>query len=136
MLYDVLAIDSPHVDTVQKVNSVHVTAILSCPVLLRLAPAGAASRGTLAGSDILNAKLLRPPCQEFVELRLGGPDNLFLQHFYQPIDRGIADYGSEHPVVLVLKVNEHREWVFFLLKDGDERNHVVRHGGLQFEWCR
>jgi hypothetical protein len=32
---DVLAINSPHVDTVQKVSAVHVTAILSCPNLPR-----------------------------------------------------------------------------------------------------
>ena len=38
------------------------------------------------GSDVLDAKLLGPPRQEFVELCLGGPDNLFLQHLYQPVD--------------------------------------------------
>ena len=38
------------------------------------------------------------PRQEFVELRLGGPDNLVFQHLYQPVDRGIADCGLEHPV--------------------------------------
>jgi len=45
------------------------------------------------GSDVLDAKLLGPPRQEFVELRLGGPDNLVLQHLYQPVDRGLAEYG-------------------------------------------
>ena len=49
------------------------------------------------------------PRQEFIELRLGGDDNLVLQHLYQPVDGGILDYGLEHPVVLVLKVYEHRE---------------------------
>jgi hypothetical protein len=58
--------------------------------------------------DVLDAKFLGPPRQEFVELRLGGPDNLVLQYLYQPFDRGIADYGSEHPVVLVLQVHELR----------------------------
>ena len=53
--------------------------------------------------NALDAKLLGPPRQEFVELRLGGPDNLVLQHLDQPIDRGIADYGLEHPIVLVLQ---------------------------------
>ena len=38
------------------------------------------------GSDVLDAKLFGPARQEFVELRLGGPDNLVLQHFYQPVD--------------------------------------------------
>ena len=38
------------------------------------------------GSDILDAKLVGPPREEFVELRLGGPDNLVLQHFYQPVN--------------------------------------------------
>jgi hypothetical protein len=38
------------------------------------------------GSDVLDAKLLGPPRQEFIELRLGGPDNLVLQHLYQPVD--------------------------------------------------
>ena len=36
--------------------------------------------------DVLDAKLLGPPRQEFIELRLGGPDNLVLQHLYQPVD--------------------------------------------------
>jgi len=49
--------------------------------------------------DLLDTKLLGPPGQEFVELRLGGPDNLVLQHLYQPVDRGIAVYGLEHPVI-------------------------------------
>jgi len=89
--------------------------------------AGAAGAALSSGSDILNAKLLRPPRQEFVELRLGGPDNLVLQHLYQPVDRGIADYRLEHPVVLVLQVYEHRERFLPLLKDGNERDHVVRH---------
>ena len=34
------------------------------------------------GSDVLDAKLLGPPRQEFVELRLCRPDDLVLQHFY------------------------------------------------------
>jgi tetratricopeptide (TPR) repeat protein len=38
--------------------------------------------------------------------------------------------------VLVLKVYEHREGFLSLLKNGGERNHVVRHGRLQFERCR
>jgi hypothetical protein len=57
--------------------------------------------------DVLDAKLVGSARQEFVELRLGGPDNLVLQHLYQPLDRGIADYGLEHPVALVLQVYEH-----------------------------
>ena len=52
------------------------------------------------GSGVLDAKLLVRRAKEFVELRLGGPDDLVLQHLYQPIDRGIADYGLEHPVYL------------------------------------
>ena len=36
--------------------------------------------------DVLDAKLLGPPRQEFVELHLGGPDNFVLQHLYQPVD--------------------------------------------------
>ena len=40
----------------------------------------------IASLDILDAKLLGPARQEFVELRLGGPDNLVLQHLYQPVD--------------------------------------------------
>ena len=43
--------------------------------------------------DVLDEKSLGPPRQEFVELRLGGPDNLVLQHLYQPVDRGLAEYG-------------------------------------------
>ena len=43
-------------------------------------------RGFGDGSDVLDAKLLGPPRQEFVELRLGRPDNLILQHLYQPLD--------------------------------------------------
>ena len=82
------------------------------------------------GSDVLDAKLLGPSRQKFVELRLGGPDNLVFQHLYQPLDRGISDYGLEHPVVLVLEVYEHREGFLPLLKDGGERDHVVRHGRL------
>jgi hypothetical protein len=35
---------------------------------------------------VLDAKLLGPPRQEFVELRLGGLDDLVLQHIYQPVD--------------------------------------------------
>ena len=45
------------------------------------------------GSDVLDAKSLSSARQEFVELRLGGPDNLVLQHLYQPVDRGLAEYG-------------------------------------------
>jgi hypothetical protein len=29
--------------------------------------------------------LIGPPRQEFVGLRLGGPDDLVLQHLYQPV---------------------------------------------------
>jgi hypothetical protein len=36
-------------------------------------------------SDVLNTKLLGAPRQEFIELRLGGPDDLVLQHLYQPV---------------------------------------------------
>jgi hypothetical protein len=82
------------------------------------------------GSDVLDAKLIGPARQEFIELRLGRPDNLVLQHLYQPVDGRIADYGLEHPVVLVLQIYEHREGLLPLLKDGNERNHVVRHGRL------
>ena len=35
--------------------------------------------------DILDAKLLGPPRQEFVKFRFGGPDNLVLKHLYQPL---------------------------------------------------
>ena len=35
---------------------------------------------------VLDAKLLGPPRQEFIELRLGGPDNLVLEYLYQPVD--------------------------------------------------
>jgi class 3 adenylate cyclase len=59
------------------------------------------------GSEVFDVKLLGPPRQEFVELRLCGPDNLVLQHLHQPVDRGIADHGLEHPVVLVPQVYEH-----------------------------
>jgi len=52
------------------------------------------------GSDGLDAKLIGPARQEFVELRLGGPDNLVLQYLYQPVDRRIANYGLEHPFVV------------------------------------
>jgi hypothetical protein len=38
------------------------------------------------GSDVLDAKLVSAPRREFIELRLGGPDNLVLQHLYQPVD--------------------------------------------------
>jgi hypothetical protein len=38
------------------------------------------------GSDVLDAKSLSSARQEFVELGLGGPDNLVLQHLYQPVD--------------------------------------------------
>jgi hypothetical protein len=38
------------------------------------------------GSDVLDAKLVGPARQEFVELGLGGPDNLVLQHLYQSVD--------------------------------------------------
>jgi len=34
------------------------------------------------GSDVLDAKYLGPPRQEFVELRLSGPANLVLLHLY------------------------------------------------------
>jgi hypothetical protein len=46
-----------------------------------------AMRGLIGGdgSDVLDAKLIGPARQEFVELRLRGPDNLVLQHFYQPV---------------------------------------------------
>src|SRR5215467_11662075 len=90
----------------------------------------------LLSLDVLDAELVGPARQEFIELRLGGPDNLVLQHLYQPVDRGIADYGLERPVILVLKVYEHREGLLPLLKDGREWDHVIRHGRLQFERCR
>ena len=49
--------------------------------------ASAVWRSTLkSGSDILNAKSLRPPRQEFVELRLGGPDDLLLQRLCELVD--------------------------------------------------
>ena len=35
---------------------------------------------------VLDAKLVGPACQEFIELRLGGPHDLLLQHLYQPVD--------------------------------------------------
>jgi hypothetical protein len=38
-----------------------------------------------SGLDLLDAKLLGPPRQEFVELRLGGPDNLVLQCLNQSV---------------------------------------------------
>lgn len=34
---------------------------------------------------VLDAKSPGPPRQEFIELRLGGPDDLVLQHLYQPV---------------------------------------------------
>ena len=39
------------------------------------------------GSDVLDAKSLSSARQEFVELRLGGPDNFALQHDWvlQPV---------------------------------------------------
>ena len=44
-------------------------------------------RGLTGGddSDVLDAKSLGPPLQEFIELRLGGSDDLVLQP-YQPLD--------------------------------------------------
>src|SRR5262249_44794057 len=58
-------------------------------------PPRASRRGTLKRPlDVLDTKLVRPPRQEFVELRLGGPDNLVLQHLFQPIDRGIRSACS------------------------------------------
>ena len=36
--------------------------------------------------DLLEAKLLGPPQQEFIEFFLCGLDNLTLQHLYQPVD--------------------------------------------------
>jgi hypothetical protein len=38
---------------------------------------------------------------------IGLMKNFVLQYLYQPVDGGIADYGLEHPVVLVLQVYEH-----------------------------
>src|SRR5262249_55013710 len=46
----------------------------------------ALSRSGPGGSDVLDAKLIRSARQEFIELRLSGPDNLVLQHLYQPVD--------------------------------------------------
>jgi len=37
------------------------------------------------GSDVLDAKFVGPAREEFIELRLGGPDDLDLQHLYQPV---------------------------------------------------
>src|SRR5262249_8346041 len=41
---------------------------------------------TKATLHVLDAKLFSSPRQEFVGLRLCGPDNLVLQHLYQPFD--------------------------------------------------
>ena len=40
----------------------------------------------LLSLDVLDAKLVGPARQEFIELRLGGPDDLVLQHLYQSPD--------------------------------------------------
>jgi hypothetical protein len=44
-------------------------------------------RGLTGGddSDVLDAKLIAPARKEFIELRFSRPDNLVLQHFYQPV---------------------------------------------------
>jgi len=36
--------------------------------------------------DVLDAELLRPACEEFIEFRLGRLNNLDLEHLYQPVD--------------------------------------------------
>jgi hypothetical protein len=36
--------------------------------------------------DVLDAKFVGPARQEFIELRLSGPDNFVLQHLYQPVN--------------------------------------------------
>jgi hypothetical protein len=40
---------------------------------------------SLVSLGVLDAKLVGPARQEFIELRLGGSDNLVLQHLYQPV---------------------------------------------------
>src|SRR5215470_3150968 len=77
--------------------------------------------------DVLDAKLLRPPGQEFIEFRFCRPENLILERFNQTIDRGIFDYRLDHPVVFVLNIYEHREGILSFLQDRDEWHHVIRH---------
>jgi hypothetical protein len=43
---------------------------------------GAQANRPLSSSDVFDAELLGPPRQELIEFRLGGPDNLVLQHLY------------------------------------------------------
>ena len=57
---------------------------------------------SLLSLDVLDAKLVGPARQEFIELRLSGPDTLVLQHLYQPVDRGIGDGHTAPPLSSVM----------------------------------
>src|SRR5262245_1690138 len=81
-------------------------------------------------SDLLNAKSLGAPREQFIEFGLSGPHDLLLQCLYEPVDGGITDHRFEHPVVLVLKVHEHGEGFLPVLEYRNERDHVVGHGCL------
>jgi hypothetical protein len=56
------------------------------PRLIARRRLGRALRCRRAALHVLDAKLPGPPRQELVELRLRGPDNLVLEHLYQPFD--------------------------------------------------
>jgi hypothetical protein len=75
---------------IQAALTPHSTACVIDRLRARAISPGAALASMLAGvalrgSDILNAKLLGAPRQQFIEFGLGGPDDLLLQHLHQPV---------------------------------------------------
>src|SRR6516165_8639398 len=102
----------------------------SQPRVRRLQDVGVRAR--LTALSFLSAKWCRSPSQQFIKLRLGWPNNLVLQHLYQPVGRGVDDH-IKYPVVFVLKVYEHCKGGLPFLQDGGERDHVVRHSRLQLK---